>query len=198
MWGSGGKETDNNSRLDRRNPPRLTPVTGNSPARGASGGWDSPRQPVEGRIDGHLKTDRYLGDLGSRVFMFPNTPEKWSAGFANVLFDGRSRRFQYGYLLTWQASFVGSDDRADVTLGALQPFAFYTDRLEPLPACRPDPGLQFRERCLQRPARAWHRAGDQARRDRVQRLRRAPGVRLLPRPGAAGLADLRWIQYAVS
>jgi hypothetical protein len=51
--------------------------------------------------------------------------EKWSAGFANVLFNAKSRKFQYGYLLTWQASFAGDSDRSDVNTGALQPFAFY-------------------------------------------------------------------------
>ena len=51
--------------------------------------------------------------------------EKWSAGFANVLFNATSAKFQYGYLLTWQASFAGDSDREDVNLGALQPFAFY-------------------------------------------------------------------------
>ena len=51
--------------------------------------------------------------------------EKWSAGFANVLFNAKSSRFQYGYLLTWQASFAGDSDRSDVNTGALQPFAFY-------------------------------------------------------------------------
>lgn len=50
--------------------------------------------------------------------------EKWSAGFAHVLFDASSKRFQYGYLLTWQASFAGDDDRRDVNVGAFQPFAF--------------------------------------------------------------------------
>jgi len=55
-------------------------------------------------------------DLGS---------EKWSAGFANVLFNANSPRFQYGYLLTWQASFAGDHDREDVNLAAFQPFAFY-------------------------------------------------------------------------
>jgi hypothetical protein len=81
----------------------------------------------------------YLFDTGNPAVSFgfgpqitaPTAPdgrlgsEKWSAGFANVLFDGRSRRFQYGYLLTWQGSFAGSSDRADVNVGALQPFAFY-------------------------------------------------------------------------
>jgi hypothetical protein len=81
----------------------------------------------------------YLFDTGNPAVSFglgpqitaPTAPderlgsEKWSAGFANVLFDGRSKRLQYGCLLTWQASFAGSDDRADVNLGALQPFAFY-------------------------------------------------------------------------
>lgn len=51
--------------------------------------------------------------------------EKWSAGLANVLFDGRSAKFQYGYLLTWQHSFAGNDDRDTVNVGAFQPFYFY-------------------------------------------------------------------------
>ena len=51
--------------------------------------------------------------------------EKWSAGFAQVLFDARSPKFQYGYLLTWQASFAGDDDRNSVNIGAFQPFIFY-------------------------------------------------------------------------
>jgi hypothetical protein len=51
--------------------------------------------------------------------------EKWSAGFANVLFDARSKKFQYGYLLTWAHSFAGEDDRDDVNIGAFQPFAMY-------------------------------------------------------------------------
>lgn len=55
----------------------------------------------------------------------PLGSEKWSAGFANVLFNASSKVFQYGYLLTWQASFAGEDDRDDVNLGALQPFLFY-------------------------------------------------------------------------
>lgn len=55
-------------------------------------------------------------DLGS---------EKWSAGFANVLFNANSAKFQYGYLLTWQGSFAGEDNREDVNVAAFQPFAFY-------------------------------------------------------------------------
>jgi len=51
--------------------------------------------------------------------------EKWSAGFARVLFDARSPKFQHGYRLTWQASFAGDDDRADVNVRAFQPIAFY-------------------------------------------------------------------------
>ncbi len=51
--------------------------------------------------------------------------EKWSAGLANVLFVAKSRKYQYGYLLTWQHSFAGDSDRADVNTGALQPFFFY-------------------------------------------------------------------------
>ena len=81
----------------------------------------------------------YLFDTGDPAVSFgfgpqitvPTAPderlgsEKWSAGFANVLFNARSPKFQYGYLLTWQASFAGSNDRADVNLGAFQPFLFY-------------------------------------------------------------------------
>lgn len=51
--------------------------------------------------------------------------EQWAAGFANVLFDARSSKFQYGYLLTYQHEFAGADDRKDVNIGAFQPFAFY-------------------------------------------------------------------------
>jgi len=42
-----------------------------------------------------------------------------------VLFDARSKRFQWGYLLTWQGSFAGDDSREDVNADALQPFLFY-------------------------------------------------------------------------
>jgi len=51
--------------------------------------------------------------------------EKWSAGLANVLFNASSLKFQYGYLLTWQHSFAGPGDRADVNMGAFQYFGFY-------------------------------------------------------------------------
>lgn len=51
--------------------------------------------------------------------------EKWSAGLVNVLFNASSAKFQYGYLLSWQGSFAGEDEREDVNLGAFQPFAFY-------------------------------------------------------------------------
>ena len=51
--------------------------------------------------------------------------EKWSAGFANVLFNANSLKFQWGYLLTWQHSFAGEDTRADVNVAAFQPFAMY-------------------------------------------------------------------------
>lgn len=51
--------------------------------------------------------------------------EKWSAGLVNTLFNFKSKKFQYGYLLSWQASFAGNDERADVNTGAFQPFLFY-------------------------------------------------------------------------
>ncbi|MDK3071806.1 hypothetical protein QO034_01660 [Sedimentitalea sp. JM2-8] len=55
-------------------------------------------------------------DLGS---------EKWSAGLANVMFNATSPKVQWGYLLTWQASFAGPDSAPDVNAGAFQPFLFY-------------------------------------------------------------------------
>lgn len=81
----------------------------------------------------------YLIDTGDPALSFGFGPQvtapsatdnvlgtgKWSAGFANVLFNAKSKTFQYGYLLTWQASFAGQDDRDSVNVGALQPFAFY-------------------------------------------------------------------------
>jgi hypothetical protein len=80
----------------------------------------------------------YLIDTGDPAVSFGIGPQltvptgnddvgskKWSAGLANVLFNASSRRFQYGYLLTWQASFAGSDDHPDVNVGAFQPFLFY-------------------------------------------------------------------------
>ncbi len=50
---------------------------------------------------------------------------KWQAGLAHVLFNARSSVFQYGYLLTWQASFAGDSDRDDTNLAAFQYFMFY-------------------------------------------------------------------------
>jgi len=51
--------------------------------------------------------------------------EQWSAGLVHTLFNASSPKIQYGYLLSWQASFSGPDDRDDVNLGAFQPFVFY-------------------------------------------------------------------------
>jgi hypothetical protein len=51
--------------------------------------------------------------------------EQWSAGFVNTMFYYGWKKFQVGYLLSWQASFAGDEDRADVNLGAFQPFLFY-------------------------------------------------------------------------
>lgn len=81
----------------------------------------------------------YLFDVGNPAISFGFGPQiiaptaskdglgsgKWSAGFANVLFDARSKKFQYGYLLTWVTSFAGDDDRDEVSTGAFQPFAIY-------------------------------------------------------------------------
>ena len=43
----------------------------------------------------------------------------------NILFNGASPRFQYGYLLTWQTSFAGDADRDTVNVGAFQPILIY-------------------------------------------------------------------------
>ena len=51
--------------------------------------------------------------------------DKWTIGVANVFFDGRSPRFQYGYLLTYEHSFAGNSDRDTVSRGVFQPFGFY-------------------------------------------------------------------------
>jgi hypothetical protein len=51
--------------------------------------------------------------------------DKWSAGLVNTLFYFGWPRFQFGYLLSWQASFAGDEDRDSVNLGAFQPFLFY-------------------------------------------------------------------------
>lgn len=52
--------------------------------------------------------------------------DQWQLGIANVFFDGRSPKFQYGYLLTYRAG-VGDtpEGRERPSLGAFQPFAFY-------------------------------------------------------------------------
>ncbi|AXT28476.1 hypothetical protein D1823_05160 [Ruegeria sp. AD91A] len=81
----------------------------------------------------------YLIDIGNPAVSFGVGPQltaptgstdgsgskKWSAGIANVLFNASSPIFQYGYLLTWQASFAGDSDAKDVNIGAFQPFLFY-------------------------------------------------------------------------
>ena len=81
----------------------------------------------------------YLFDTGNRDISFGLGPqvtaptsgsadtgsEKWSLGFANVLFNAASRKIQWGYLLTWQASVSGNGSQPDVNAGAFQPFVFY-------------------------------------------------------------------------
>jgi len=81
----------------------------------------------------------YLVDLGNPTITFGVGPqltvptatrdglgsEKWSAGLMNNLFHVLSPKFQYGYLLSWQGSFAGDDERRDVNVGSFQPFVFY-------------------------------------------------------------------------
>jgi hypothetical protein len=51
--------------------------------------------------------------------------DKWSVGLVHTLFNFGSKKFQYGYLLSWQASVAGREEAADVNLGSFQPFLFY-------------------------------------------------------------------------
>ena len=50
---------------------------------------------------------------------------QWSLGLVHTLFNYASPKFQWGYLLSWQASVAGADDRANVNIGGFQPFLFY-------------------------------------------------------------------------
>ena len=50
---------------------------------------------------------------------------KWQAGFAFVAFIANSPTFQFGGLITWQASFACDSDREDTNFGAIQPFYFW-------------------------------------------------------------------------
>ncbi|MBU2949086.1 hypothetical protein KO493_00035 [Tamlana agarivorans] len=50
---------------------------------------------------------------------------KWQGGFAFVAFVAKSPVFQFGTLITWQASFAGDSDRDSTSLAAIQPFYFW-------------------------------------------------------------------------
>lgn len=50
---------------------------------------------------------------------------KWQGGFAFVAFIAKSPAFQFGGLVTWQASFAGQSNRASTNIGAVQPFYFW-------------------------------------------------------------------------
>lgn len=50
---------------------------------------------------------------------------KWQGGFAFVAFIANSPKFQFGGLITWQASFAGDSDREDTSFAAVQPFYFW-------------------------------------------------------------------------
>lgn len=51
--------------------------------------------------------------------------EKWQGGLAFVAFIANSPVFQFGGLITWQASFAGSQNRENTNLMAVQPFYFW-------------------------------------------------------------------------
>lgn len=80
----------------------------------------------------------YLFDTGDPAISFGFGPQivvpigdddvatdQWQAGFANVFFDGRSPKFQYGYLLTWRYGVGSLDGNERANVAAFQPFAFY-------------------------------------------------------------------------
>lgn len=50
---------------------------------------------------------------------------KWQGGLALVTFIAKDPVFQYGGLVTWQASFAGDSDRRATSIGAIQPFYFW-------------------------------------------------------------------------
>ena len=50
---------------------------------------------------------------------------RWQGGLATVLFNGRSPKFQWGGLLTYQTDFAGDEDRANTSLMVAQPFYFW-------------------------------------------------------------------------
>ena len=50
---------------------------------------------------------------------------KWQGGLALVAFFVHSPVFQFGSLVTWQASFAGDEDRNSTNLMAIQPFYFW-------------------------------------------------------------------------
>jgi hypothetical protein len=49
----------------------------------------------------------------------------WQGGFAFVAFIAKSPVFQFGGLVTWQASFAGDSDRSATSVAAIQPFYFW-------------------------------------------------------------------------
>lgn len=50
---------------------------------------------------------------------------KWQGGAAFVAFIANSPIFQFGSLITWQASFAGDETRDNTNLAAVQPFYFW-------------------------------------------------------------------------
>ena len=100
-----------------------------------------PIGPGSSTIDGIGDIDvfaAYLFDMGNPAISFglgpqivaPTAkdglgPDQWQLGLANVFFDGRSPKFQYGYLLTWRGGVGDTKGNERVSLGAFQPFAFY-------------------------------------------------------------------------
>lgn len=80
----------------------------------------------------------YLFDTGDPALSFGFGPqiviptgdddvaaEQWQLGFANVMFNARSAKFQYGYLLTWRYGVGSLDGDPRVNAAAFQPFGFY-------------------------------------------------------------------------
>lgn len=96
-----------------------------------------PNEATSGLGDGNVFAT-YLFDTGSPAVSvgvgplagLPTATDdalgtgQWSLGGAAVLFDARSRVVQWGGLVTYQHKVAGSDRVDDVSLLAVQPFAF--------------------------------------------------------------------------
>lgn len=107
-----------------------------------------PFSTVATPVSGSVNSENGLGDINAFVsYNFISKPNatvgigpnitvpsasndalgtgKWQGGFAFVAFIVHSQVFQFGGLITWQASFAGDNDRSKTNIAAIQPFYFW-------------------------------------------------------------------------